>query len=552
MNIPRPAERLAFFARLYDESRERNRAREERFERALAQYEGLPDREGGVRTEAVRNITYELIESEVATDIPAPHVEPLVYSEEADRCAKSVERLCLRVLDELPFERLNDQDERYTYVFGGSVWLLEWDEERGKDGGLRISCVDPRDFIPEGGVTEVEDMSYCFFRFRMSREELLARYGLREEAAERVEAASEDPSGETVEVRMAFYRDEKGQIGRFVFSGDVVLSDEEDFYARRDGEGNPLPAGRAPYYRPSALPVVLRRNVTEPGSLFGRSDAEMIRHQQTAINRIETRIQQKLLRSGVTPMLPEGTEITLTNAVFGEVIRLRPGDDRGQLGVLDTTPDISADVMQAERLYDQAKRILGITDSYLGIGDKTAQSGIAKQVQVEQAAGRLQSKRRLKQAAYAELFSHIFRFYLAFADTPRPVSFVDAWGHRRGDTFSAYRFLRMGEEGLYFDDGFLFSVDHNGAIEQQRDAMWQKNLENLTSGALGDPGDPATLLHYWQCQERVHYPYARENAEYFRDLVERKEAELPRIGEDEFAVSGFPIGKEAPLPGGGA
>ena len=102
----------------------------------------------------------------------------------------------------------------------------------------------------------------------------------------------------------------------------------------------------------------------------------------------------------------------------------------------------------------------------------------------------------------------------------------------------------MGEKGPYFDDGFLFSVDQNGAIEQQRDVMWQKNLENLTSGALGDPNDPATLLHYWQCQERVHYPYAKENAEFFRELAERKEAEVSKEGGGAFEVPNFPIGEE--------
>ena len=62
--------------------------------------------------------------------------------------------------------------------------------------------------------------------------------------------------------------------------------------------------------------------------------------------------------------------------------------------------------------------------------------------------------------------------------------------------------------------------------------LWQKNLENLQSGTLGDPKDPSTLLHYWQCQERAHYPYARENVEYFRTLAEKKEEERRNIPED--------------------
>ena len=77
------------------------------------------------------------------------------------------------------------------------------------------------------------------------------------------------------------------------------------------------------------------------------------------------------------------------------------------------------------------------------------------------------------------------------------------------------------ESGRYeYEDEFLFSVDKNGGIEQQREALWQRNLDNLQAGTLGDPSDPKTLLHYWQCQERANYPYARENVAYFRALLE--------------------------------
>jgi hypothetical protein len=69
-------------------------------------------------------------------------------------------------------------------------------------------------------------------------------------------------------------------------------------------------------------------------------------------------------------------------------------------------------------------------------------------------------------------------------------------------------------------------VDLNGGIEAQRELLWEKNLENLRSGALGDPMKNVTLLRYWQCQERAHYPYARENVEYFHTEL-REESETP-------------------------
>ena len=53
---------------------------------------------------------------------------------------------------------------------------------------------------------------------------------------------------------------------------------------------------------------------------------------------------------------------------------------------------------------------------------------------------------------------------------------------------------------------------------------WEKNLEMLKSGSLGDVNSPKTLLKYWQMQERAGYPNASENVKYFEDMV-RKESE---------------------------
>ena len=54
--------------------------------------------------------------------------------------------------------------------------------------------------------------------------------------------------------------------------------------------------------------------------------------------------------------------------------------------------------------------------------------------------------------------------------------------------------------------------------------LWDKNLEMLQSGALGDDTSPKTLLRYWQMQERAGYPNASENVKYFEYMV-RKESE---------------------------
>ena len=57
--------------------------------------------------------------------------------------------------------------------------------------------------------------------------------------------------------------------------------------------------------------------------------------------------------------------------------------------------------------------------------------------------------------------------------------------------------------------------------------MWQTNLTNLSSGALGNPNDPMTLLRYWMNQERAHYPHASDNVAYFKAIVRQQRALQP-------------------------
>ena len=74
----------------------------------------------------------------------------------------------------------------------------------------------------------------------------------------------------------------------------------------------------------------------------------------------------------------------------------------------------------------------------------------------------------------------------------------------------------------------------NDSVEQQREVLWEKNLENLKAGTLGDPSETITLLRYWQNQERAHYPHARENVEYFRSLLEENpHTDTTNESEDE-------------------
>ena len=120
---------------------------------------------------------------------------------------------------------------------------------------------------------------------------------------------------------------------------------------------------------------------------------------------------------------------------------------------------------------------------------------------------------------------------LAFADGARELSFRDALGRSGRDVFNRYDFLTYDAScgGFYYDTDYLFSCEKNDAPELARDMLWQKNLENLRAGTLGDPTSPVTLLRYWRSQEQARYPFARENVEYFEELARNEQREMTTL-----------------------
>ena len=607
--------KLSFFQDLYQEARTHADGILEKMERHLKQYKGSKEIDGSdEEAKVVRNITYELVESQVTGYIPNAKVDPKMWSEKNDVLAKSIETMLSNKRNELPFEEMNDIDERYNPIYGGSVWLCEWDESivtHTTAGDVNVVCLSPTHFTGQPNLYKIQDMEYCFVEFETTKEDIVRRYGVTLKVAD--EAESEDSADDkTATLYVCYYKDDEGKICQYVWSGDTELSDITDFYARkrkvckrcgkkkalcgcedtkesdyiteseeyeeltrdiplsdgsfipamcemiRDGQvvtekqtvqatdetGRPLMENvggsmipvfteidvpkteptRLPFYRPSLLPIVIRKNTSEEDSLFGQSDVEFIRPQQQAINKVESRILEKLLGAGVYPVVPEDSNIDrLDNSVFKYAFRVKPGQV-GQYKTLDFSVDISKDIAEAERLYDQAKRILGITDSYQGQYDSSAQSGKAKQLQIQQAAGRLDSKRQMKNAAYADIDRIIFEYYLAYADEPRPAVYRDAMGRMQNVIFNRYDFIERDEAGeWYYNDGFLFSCDATVDVDKQRDTLWQENRLNFQQGAYGDPSLPQTQLIFWLNMERTHYPFAHDNVERLREEIARQQ-----------------------------
>lgn len=609
--------KLQFFKDLFENAKGQQSALRDNFDKWIKQYKGDLTIDGSDEPALTgRNITYELIESQFSSYLPSTAVTPEVYSERNDRNAKSIERLLKNKRNQLPFEKMNDIDERYSPIYGGSIWLVEWDNSiktHNTVGDVIITCWSPSHFVGQPCIYDIDDMEYCFITFETTKEDLVRKYGVSIGVADDTESENGGETDETATVNICYYKNDEGKICQYIWSGDTELQDIEDYYLRKvyvckncgrrkelctcdkpdyelqDDEyeeldhdivlsdGSVIPAAspvmkdgqvvmeesqqqailedgsvamdeingimipatvpvqvpklertKLPYYTPSKFPIIIRKNTSQEDSLFGQSDCEFIRPQQQAINKIESRILEKLMNAGVYPTAPEDYIGQFDNGLYKNVIKVGQGNYK-LFGRIDLQVDLTQDISQSERLYQQSKRIMGITDSYQGQADSTAQSGKAKQIQVNQSAGRLNSKRKMKNAAYAEIDEVIFLYYLAYADEPRAMSYVDSMGRLQNAQFNRYDFIERDENGeYYYNTQYLFGTDLTGDVEQSRETIWSENRLNFQNGCYGDPQELETSLIFWQQMEKHHYPDARDMVERIRGIIEARRQQLER------------------------
>lgn len=555
---------------------------------------------GGIankQSENVRNIVYELLETEVDSSIPMPKVTAIHEEDQAQ--AQIIEQMLLNEIRLLRFKEMNDVSERVTTVQGGDWYHTEWDTRKGSHctiGGLEINERSPQTVIPQAGVTDPYKLDYVFILITMTKDAVKRNYDVDVSDEKNTEAeGNKEINDELVTVIKTYYRDKNGEIGIFTWCGDTILEDMENYQARRltrckkcgrvkegdvcecgsksfetsieeyeeveediislslDKNGNRLtiPAyeeeetpvvgedglpmvdefgqpkmeitrkhTQIPYYKPNVMPLVLRRNVSKSKSLLGVSDAAVIEDQQDAIKKYGSKLQEKILKGGSIVTLPQNKKIETTDEEL-KIVKVDNPNDVSMIGVHNLVADISYDRIAMSDNYEAARSTLGITDAYQGKYDASAVSGTAKQYSINQAAGRMESKRIMKQEAYCRLYEVMFKFMLAYADQPVALSTKRPDGSYEFTHFNRYEFLKMDESGkLYWNDEFIFEVDPTSTIMMNREAMWQQIDLKLQTGAFGPLDDPNTLLNYWTFMEKNDYPHASEIRQMFADKME--------------------------------
>lgn len=280
---------------------------------------------------------------------------------------------------------------------------------------------------------------------------------------------------------------------------------------------------QVPYYKPDIYPIEVQRNTSRYGRLIGESDITNIKTQQNAINRLEAKIIEKAVTGGSYTVVPADCSIKMDSR-DGKRYVIDTPDKISMFKTVDLALDVSQEMALEEHYYQTARQIIGITDSYQGRTDKTATSGKAKEFSAAQAAGRMESKRKNKETAFAKLYEMLFKFELAYADEPRPVRTRNEHGDIDYTEFNKWDFLEIDANGEYWwNDQFLFSCDTATPLANNREAMWQETRQNLQTGAFGDPASIDTLIMFWRKMELLHYPGAADTLRYLESMQEQQQ-----------------------------
>lgn len=264
-----------------------------------------------------------------------------------------------------------------------------------------------------------------------------------------------------------------------------------------------------PFYTIKQLPFVIRKNISDDESLYGVSDIDLLEENQESMNKILTKMEENILKAGSFVTKMKGVNIPDNDETL-KIVTLNDPNQIKAFSVQTVQANMQQDNILQEQFYQMGRDTIGITDSYQGKRDTTAESGKAKQVAAAQASGRLESKRRMKDAAYGDLYEIMFKFLLAYCDEKRTYARMTPDGEYIEGSFSRYNFLDGELGNTYYNDRFLFSVDSASILSTSREAMWQETLANFQNGTFGNPADPQTVVLYWNTMKGLGYPLANQ------------------------------------------
>ena len=298
-----------------------------------------------------------------------------------------------------------------------------------------------------------------------------------------------------------------------------------------------LTAGtKIPFYKITQLPFIPRPAISSLDNIYGTSEVKVTLESQDAINKLLTKALEKTMKSGTILTKPEKLKIGDSDDTI-KVLSVRTTEEAAMVQSRPVVADTSQDLVMAATLYESGKASSGVTESFQGAKDSSATSGKAKQYAAVMTAGRIESLRVMKSAAFAGLYELVLKYLLAFSDEPRKFVRVLPNGSQKEEVWNKYMFLDKDKYGnIYYRDDLRFDSDPASTLSQNRAQMWQETQDKFVQGAFGNPADPRVLELFWNIMDSLQYPLAKvvlagikENSQHLPPEVEQMIMNNPEL-----------------------
>lgn len=546
--------------------------------------------ESSRQSRQLRKMAYEFVESKVDNSVPAPKMSPRYKS---DLPLVNITENYLKFETEQCLSKFNnDKSERATYVDGTGWYKVGWDSlsnTHDRSGNLRLDFFTVDKIIPQPGVTDYHQLEYIFERNTVSMTKLYDMYG-------RIITPNGD--GSNVDIISCYYLNQNGIVGLFIWAehtGQVICNEEdwqirklrkcvvcdetvpideicpicgskkfkfknaeteyleEDLYemynpyeenenddiAEKDHYASRIfieKGTEIPFYRIRQLPFVPRPAISTIDSIYGISEVRIVLEMQDGVNKVLTKAMDKTLKSGAVVTKPEKLKLADKDETF-KILSVRSAEEAQMVNAKQLTADTSQDILMASLLYDSGKASSGITASFQGAKDTTATSGKAKEYSALQTAGRIESLRVMKSAAFAGIYELALKYLLAFSDESRRFTRVLPDGSEKEEAWNKYMFLAKDDNGtIYYRDDFHFDTDTASTLSQNRLQMWQETQNKFMQGAFGPPNDTRALILFWNTMDSLQYPLAKvalagikENEQHLPPEIEQAIMQNPEV-----------------------
>ena len=543
------------------------------------------------KSRQLRKMCYEMVESKVDNSIPMPKMKPRYKTDLP--LVDITENYLKYEVDNIFSKYINDKSERSTYVDGTSWYKVSWDSlsnTHDRSGDIRIDCCTVDQIVPQPGVQDYRLLEYIFERRSLSLSRIYDLYG------RKITPIAANTN--LIEVISCYYLNDDRIVGLFMYAPHSlqVICNEESWQIRKlrtctkCGTVNPtsdtcgvcgnktfkyknatteileedlmeiynpyevgetddenekdhyssrvfLSAGtEIPFYQVRQLPFVPRPAISSINSIYGMSEVQVVLDEQDAINKVLTKAVDKTMKSGCILTKPDRLKISDMDDTI-KVMSVRTAEEAAMFQSKQVVADTSQDIAMSTILYENGKSASGVTESYQGAKDSSATSGKAKQYAAAMTAGRIESLRVMKTAAFAGLYELVLKYLLAFSDEPRKFVRVLPDGTAKEECWNKYMFLDKDKYGqVYYRDDFSFDSDPASTLSQNRVQMWQETQDKFIQGAMGAPNDPRTLELFWNIMDSLQYPLAKtilagikDNSQHLPPEIERAIMANPQL-----------------------